>query len=124
MSTYRDLDFNFIAHPVTGDVSLKHDVAAVMQSVRNLVMTNYYERGFNNAIGSTIRHHLFDNFTPLTRSQVKQEIERLIEYYEPRADISDVVVTTDQNHLYVKILFNVLNDPKYQEVYIKLKRIG
>ena len=37
---YADIDLFFKPHPITGDVSLKYDDAAVKRSVRNIVQTN------------------------------------------------------------------------------------
>ena len=52
---YADLDLFFRPHPVTGDISLKYDTDAVKRSVRNIMMTNYYERPFKPGFGSNIR---------------------------------------------------------------------
>ena len=43
---YKDLDINFLAHPITGDVTTKTDSDAVKRAVKNIVLTNYYERPF------------------------------------------------------------------------------
>ena len=39
---YKDLDLNFMAHPITGDVTTKSDSEAVKRAVKNIVLTNYY----------------------------------------------------------------------------------
>ena len=41
---YSDLDLDFIAHPTTGDVVKKTGVDAIKRSVRNLILTNFYDR--------------------------------------------------------------------------------
>ena len=59
-STYKDLDLAFTAHPITGDVATKSDSDAVRRAVRNIVMTNYYERPFKPSLGGNIRGLLFE----------------------------------------------------------------
>jgi phage baseplate assembly protein W len=122
--TYKDLDFNFYSHPVTGDVSVRTDAADVSQSIRNLVQTHFYERGFNVDVGSSVGRMLFDNFTPLMVHEIGAEIRTLIDNFEPRADIDDVIVTFDNHYLYIEIKFNILNSERIQGLQIKLKVNG
>jgi len=58
---YSDLDLDFLAHPTTGDVVRKTGLDAIKRSVRNLVLTNFYDRKFRSAIGSNATKILFDN---------------------------------------------------------------
>ena len=62
-----DLDLAFMAKPgslvdgvMKGDVYKKKDTAAVMQSVRRIVLTNFYEKPFNPTFGSNVRSMLFE----------------------------------------------------------------
>ena len=59
---YKDLNLNFSINPVTGDVNTVTDVIAVKRSVRNLLLTNHYDRPFHREIGSNVPHLLFENF--------------------------------------------------------------
>ena len=52
---YRDLDLDFVPHPVTKDISIKTNDEAVKRSVRNLVLTNAYEKPFHPEISSDVR---------------------------------------------------------------------
>ena len=47
---YSDLDFNF-AKTATNDVARKFDSNAIRQSLRNIVLTNFYERPFRPSLG-------------------------------------------------------------------------
>ena len=60
---YKDLNLNFSANPVTGDVATVTDVIAIKRSVRNLLLTNHYDRPFHPEIGSNVPHLLFENLT-------------------------------------------------------------
>ena len=59
--TYRDLDLNFTAHPVTKDIVMRYDDAAVKESIKNLVLTMNYERPFHSEIGTPVNSLLFEN---------------------------------------------------------------
>ncbi len=72
---YKDLNLNFSANPVTGDVTMVTDVNAVKRSVRNLLLTNHYDRPFHPEIGSNIQNILFQNFGPITGNQLSRAIE-------------------------------------------------
>ena len=56
---WADLDLDFTAHPVTKDIVLKKDVEAVKRSVRNLILTNKYDRPFQPNIDGGVTRHLF-----------------------------------------------------------------
>ena len=109
--TFKDLDLNFTAHPVTGDVTRRYDEEAVKRSIRNLLMTNNFERPFHSDIGSQIRAMLFEPVTPLLAASLKRVIINTITTYEPRAILDDVNVTInpDNNSAYVSVVFTIIN---------------
>ena len=47
---YSDLDLTFSRIPGKNDVALSYDDQAVIRSVRNLLLTNFYERPFQYAV--------------------------------------------------------------------------
>ena len=110
---YRDLNLNFSANPVTGDVTQVTDVTAVKRSVRNLLLTNHYDRPFHPEIGSNIPALLFENFGPITGNQLSRTIEEMISNFEPRARVETVECfpVPDTNTYDVRIYFYVENMP-------------
>jgi len=58
---YSDIPTNFDVHPVKEDLVLVTNESAVKRSIRNLLLTDPYERFFNPLIGSGIRQTLFEN---------------------------------------------------------------
>ena len=110
---YKDLNLNFTANPVTGDVTMVTDVNAVKRSVRNLLLTNHYDRPFHPEIGSNIQNILFQNFGPITGNQLSRAIEELIVNFEPRAKVETVECypLSDQNKYDVRIYFYIENLP-------------
>ena len=121
---YSDIDFTFTKKPVTGDVALSYDDQAVIRSVRNLLSTRNYERPFNPDLGSVIDALLFENISPLTANSIKNEITRMIENYEPRANIKDVVVNSnpDKNAYNITLSFYIENATLPTTVTLLLER--
>lgn len=122
---YKDLDLNFIAHPVTGDVAKKTGVDAIVQSMKNLVLTNFYDRPFRPFIGSNTNRLLFENMDALTARLVEDTISQTIANFEPRVELLGVkaYVDNDNNGYSVKIVFRVNNTPDPFEVTVFLERI-
>jgi len=122
--TFSDLDLNFGMHPVTRDVVLKYDDQAIKASVRNLVLTQNYERPFHSEIGSQIRGLLFENATPMLNIMLKRAITDTIVNFEPRVKLNDVVVTVspDNNEVYVSIYFTIINTTRPLQVDLILTR--
>jgi phage baseplate assembly protein W len=92
---YRDLDLDFFANPTTKDVNKKTGVDAIKRSVRNLVMTNFYEKPFRPYIGSDVRGLLFENISMLTSVYLKDSITSLLENFESRILLKSVEVKED-----------------------------
>lgn len=125
-----DLDLDFIAHPTTGDVVKKKGVEAIRRSVRNLVLTNFYERKFRHYIGSNAQKILFDNINPLTATFLKNAIIETIVNFEPRVQLVDegndgvlVQVAPDYNGYNVRISFVVINTGAPAVITLFLERI-
>ena len=123
--TYRDLDLDFIRHPVTNDVVAIEDVNAVKRSVRNLINTNFYERPFHPELGCGVREMLFENYTPMTGIFMRRKIEEVLSNYEPRARLTSIEVNEqmDRNAIDVVVNFYVLNLPNPVSVTTTLQRI-
>jgi len=91
--SYSDLDLNFIALPVTGDIKPLTDTQAIIRAVMNLVQTNHYESPFHPEIGSSVMKQLFEPATPLTAAFLQRSISDVIKNFEPRVDPATLTVT-------------------------------
>ena len=122
---YTDLNLNFAKNPATKDVTRLKDVEAVKRSVRNLILTNRFERPFHPEIGANVRALLFENMTPVTEILLSERITDTIKVYEPRAIINDVVVSgsMDTNTYTATIKFFVREVPELIIVQEFLKRL-
>lgn len=110
---YKDLNLNFVAHPIRKDVQKLFDIEAVKRSVRNLVNMNRFDKPFHPEIFSGVRELLFNNVTPIVVDLVKERITNVIETFEPRAELVSVNVydNSDLNEYLISIEFYVLNSP-------------
>jgi phage baseplate assembly protein W len=123
---FKDFNFNFAKHPVTGDIAKLTDVSAVKASVKNLVFTNFYERPFHPEIGSDVRAALFENVSPLVAARLGRNIEDVIVNFEPRAELISVIVRADidRNAYEATIKFNVVNtETEEQTLNLFLERL-
>jgi len=95
---YSDVDLAFAPKPGTlqedgtrkGDIYKKKDAEAVLQSIRNIVTTNYKEKPFNPQFGANVRAMLFETKESFSEPFVRDIIKRAIERYEPRAIVESI----------------------------------
>jgi phage baseplate assembly protein W len=108
---YKDLDLNFLIHPVRKDINKHKDEMAVINSIKNLMMTNHYERPFQPDLGSNVRRLLFENLDKITAISMEREIRQVVENYEPRAQIKalDILPDVDNNGFSVRMEFYIMN---------------
>ena len=110
---YKDSDLFFSRKRGSNDIAKITDIEAVKRSVRNLVLTNFYEKPFHPEIGSGVRDMLFENMTPITAVVLARKVEDVIENFEPRARLIGVraLPNLDRNEYEVTIEFFVVNTP-------------
>ena len=123
---YTDLDLFFGKKATSKDISKVTDVQAVKRSVRNLILTNHYEKPFHPEIGSGVRGILFEPMTPITAHILTLQIENVIENFEPRARLIGVKASPDldRNAYEITIEFYVVNAPtELAELTVFLERL-
>jgi len=137
---YKDLDLFFVkkklsskdgdgAVTVSGaksDIEKVTDITAVKRSIRNLVLTNHYEKPFHPEIGCGVREILFELMTPISAHLLTRKVEDVITEYEPRAQLVGVKSTPDidRNAYELTIEFYVLNAPtELVDLTILLERL-
>ncbi len=122
---WRDLDLNFNIHPVRKDINKHKSEFAVINSIKNLILTNHYEIPFQPEIGCNIRKLLFEPLDMVTASLIDREIVETITNFEPRARISKVVVKPDfdNNGFSVELLFQIINRTDPVAIKFFLERV-
>ena len=121
---YSDLDINFIAHPISGDVAVKKDSDAVKRSVRNILLTNNYERPFKPNFGANLRARLFElndfGMAQLVISDIKEALSAL----EPRiTNVNVKMENTDDNNLNLVIFYTIKNGNLATSQSVKINRV-
>ena len=122
---FRDLDLNFAIHPITKDVNIYKAEYAVINSVKNLILTNHFEKPFQPEVGSNIRRLLFENVDSIIAAQIEREIEETITNFEPRVQISSVIAVhaPEENGYKIRLEFFVINNPDPITINFFLERI-
>lgn len=122
---YSDLDLNFNAHPVRKDITKHVDERAVINSIKNLLSTNHYERPFRPFLGGNVRSLLFENLDAITATRMEKEIEQIITNFEPRALLEKVTVNArpESNSFGVTIEFSIINRQEPITITFQLERI-
>jgi|TARA_B110000285_G_C14978795_1_gene540292 phage baseplate assembly protein W len=121
---FSDIDVNMTLHPQSGDLVLKYDINAIKRSIKNLLTTNLYERPFKPSLGINLSGMLFELSTMGTDGIVlEQDIIRMINTYEPRANVTDVFSSMNGTNLDVSLMLTISNDPRPQELNVTLQRI-
>lgn len=123
--TFKDLDLNFNVHPIRKDINVNKDAYAVIGSIKNLILTNFYERLFQPELGSNVRRLLFENVDNITSARLESEIEETILNFEPRVKISKItaIPNADNNSYGVTIEFFIINSADPITINFFLERI-
>tara|TARA_Y100000816_G_scaffold59454_1_gene39070 strand:- start:5369 stop:5812 length:444 start_codon:yes stop_codon:yes gene_type:complete len=121
---YKDIDLTF-AKRVDNDIFKKQNAAAVKQSVKNILMTNYMEKPFQPFFGGNMSDFLFELNDGIEDEEVEDRIEETLRTYEPRADILDVKVISnpDNNDISVTLTFKVLSTSEEVTLNLSLARL-
>lgn len=122
---FRDLDLNFTIHPVKKDINTHKNEFAIINSIKNLILTNHYERPFQPDLGGNIRRLLFEQVDSVTAAQIEREITEVIGNFEPRAQVSKVeaIPAPDENKYQIYLEFFIINSSAPITINFFLERI-
>ena len=106
---FRDIMVGFKKHPVTDDLVVSKDAAAIKQAIVNILLTNRGERLFNSRFGSDIRKYLFEPLDYATAAQVNGSIADTLSRFEPRIQVLSVetIPNFDDNGFDVDLETNI-----------------
>ena len=122
---FSDLNLQMIPHPQKKDIIPLKDNAAVKNAVRNLLITNFYERPFQPTMGANLRGLLFEPADAITRLAIKDGIKNCLEEFEPRIENLNIFVETTRNESEYRltVIFSIKQSDSVEEVEINLQRI-
>lgn len=122
---WRDLDLSLKLHPIRKDIMPLKDDNAIKNAVKNLLISNFYERPFSKDIGANLRALLFEPADAITEISIRENIRRVIRKYEQRVLIRDINVQymDDQNSYRISVNFKIKENDLTQDVEIVLRRL-
>ena len=107
---YKDIDLTFAKKP-SGEIYKKTDAAAVKQAVKNLLLTNKFEKPFQPEFGGDLNNLLFELVDNDTVYEIDGAIREAIRKYEPRARVRQVATNLqpDANSISVTVTFQIIS---------------
>ena len=107
---FKDVSASFQVNPINYDLVTIKNVTAINRSIRNLILTVPGEKPFTPDLGCYCSRLLFEQFNDQTANQIRIEIERTINTYEPRVSLQgvDVRANIDSNEFDVIIRYYVI----------------
>lgn len=121
MPLFVDIDMKMRGHPVKRDTLFVVDSQAVANSIKMIVLTNYYERPFNAELAGNITALLFDLTDSETASSAEERVKEVLQKYEPRCDIIAVTGSLGEHDLKLTIQFRIKNSTEVNSTSISLK---
>lgn len=121
--SFSDLDISFVAHPISGDVAIKKDSDAIRRSVRNIVLTNHYERPFRPSFGANLRRLLFEGIGIGMTKKAAKEIAKALTILEPRITNVQFDITNRDNEMNITIYYVIINTQQQQNLEFTVSRV-
>lgn len=121
---YSDLDLSLRLHPIRKDIVPLKDDQALKNSVKNLILTNFFERPFQSNLGGNLRGILFEPADAITELALEDNIKRVLKK-EPRIKTLFVEVTdlADNNAYRITVKFLIKQFDTASQVEIVLRRL-
>ena len=122
---YKDLDMTMTIHPVKKDVNRLVGEYAIINSVKNLLLTSNYERPFQPELGSNIKRILFEPLDEISAQALTSEIQNTISNFEPRVLILSCRAIPNflENGFNVTLTFRLINSINPITIDFFLERI-
>ena len=107
---FKDISLSFLRHPITNDLVTLKNEDAIKRAVQNLVRTKVGEVFFNDSVGTRLTGALFELATSDLVDPLQTEIETVIDNFEPRVNLKNVVVSSrpEVNTLDVTISYDIV----------------
>jgi phage baseplate assembly protein W len=122
---WRDLDLSLKIHPIRKDIIPLKDDAAIKNAVKNLLVSNFFERPFQPTLGANLRGLLFEPADAITKIDLREGIERVLRDHEPRIRVLNIKVLDepDNNSYRITVNFLIKEYDTAESVEIILRRL-
>lgn len=125
--SYRDLSFTFSKNPLTKDLVILKNDNAIKRALLNLFSYKKGEKFFNASFGSGIPDLLFETFDYASAGLIKDEITKLINSYEPRINVINLIVdVNDEENTYdIQIEYSIPDSsPQVNTIVMSLSSLS
>ena len=121
---FSDLSISMTKNPFTDDTSVVKNDNSIKQAIKNLILTSPGEKPFQPLVGSKVRRLLFEPLDAFTADTIKDEIINTINQYEPRVELTEVLVTPiyEGNKLNISIEYRIVGLPIVETISFVLQR--
>lgn len=122
---WADLNLKLTRHPIRKDIMPLKDDEAIKNSVKNLILTNFFERPFQPQVGANLRGLLFEPADAITKYELSDGVKQVLIDYEPRIRVSRVGIEdqSDRNAYRITVYFQIIEMDLNTEVEIVLQRL-
>lgn len=122
---YKDIDLALTVHPLTKDLTLKVNADAIKRSIRHIFMWRKWDIPFNADCHNHLMDILFELNTIFTSAIIKTRSEWLLKTYEPRIEVLDIMVkTNDEESGYdITITYIIKNVRQEDNLNLFLQRV-
>ncbi len=119
--TYVDLSLAFVPSALNNDITVLTNERAINNAIKNIIFTIPLEQPFNRNFGSKVTDYLFDGADQSSAGLLYLEIERSINFCEPRVELQDIKVDADSFHLdanaiEVTVVYKIIGSEKLFEI--------
>lgn len=123
-TNYTDLDLSFDIHPGTHDIFMLRDDVAVRQSIKNILMSNAFDKYFDQNYDMNLNGLLFENLHPGFKVMLKKKVEEIMFNYENRVIVDDVIISQedDTNSLIVTLMYYIIGTEQQQIITVTVER--
>tara|TARA_Y100001938_G_C7926174_1_gene346970 strand:- start:108 stop:548 length:441 start_codon:yes stop_codon:yes gene_type:complete len=122
---FRDLDLSLTLHPTKKDIIPLRDDQAIKNSLKNLLVSNFFERPFQPTLGANLSGVLFEPPSVLTETVIRDSIRTVIANEEPRVrtiGIGIIYVESDDTYR-VNVKFLIKENDQEEQLDIRLRRL-
>jgi phage baseplate assembly protein W len=121
---FSDIDLTFAIKP-SGEIYKKLDAAAVKQAVKNILLTNQFEKPFQPTFGGNLNNILFELVDNDTVFEIENTVKQAIARYEPRALVQRVItdLRPDANSIGITVQFQVVSTQEIVTVETTITRL-
>lgn len=125
LERYSDFTTDLELHPISEQLLKLTNEAAIASSMKNLILTNKFERFYRPELGSRVQAGLFEPFDEKTVEIFRTTITTTIENFEPRAKLTDLIIKDDpdNNAVHIRVIYSINNIPEVFTFDLILNRV-